>query len=158
LAAGRLGAARRLPPGGSLKKTVYVDTAWLVALIDVRDQHHGRALKLAETLAAEGASLLSTDAVVIELCNYFARSPLRAEAISWVEEIRVADGWEITPVDRRLLSRAERRYRAHADKNWSLTDCIGMDLMLSRRVESAATTDSGFRQAGFRILLTERGR
>jgi hypothetical protein len=32
-----------------------------------------------------------------------------------------------------------------------------MELMLSRRVESAATTDSGFRQAGFRILLAERG-
>ena len=46
-----------------MKQAVYVDTAWLVALIDVRDQHHEEALALAEKLAAEDAPLVSTDAV-----------------------------------------------------------------------------------------------
>jgi uncharacterized protein len=136
-----------------LKLAVYVDTAWLVALIDVRDQHHDEALALAEKLAAEDAPLVSTDAVVVELCNYFARSPLRSEAIAWVLEVREDSGWEIVSVDRRLLSAAERRYRAHEDKTWSLTDCIGMELMRSRKLERAATTDAGFQQAGFRVLL-----
>lgn len=141
-----------------MKRTVYVDTSWLVALIDKRDQHQRDAVALAESLAAEQAFLLSTDAVVIELCNYFARSPLRVEAITWVDEIRAAAGWEIVPTDRALLARAERLYRRHDDKSWSLTDCIGMELMRTRRIRDAATTDAGFRQAGFRILLGREAR
>jgi hypothetical protein len=136
-----------------LKQAVYVDTAWLVALIDVRDQHHEEALALAEKLAAEDAPLVSTDAVVVELCNYFARSPLRTEAIAWALEVRADSGWEIVLVDRRLLSAAERRYQAHEDKTWSLTDCIGMELMRSRKLERTATTDVGFQQPGFRVLM-----
>jgi predicted nucleic acid-binding protein len=141
-----------------LKQAVYVDTAWLVALIDVRDQHNEEALWLAERLAAEDAPLVSTDAVILELCNYFARSPLRTEAIAWVLEVRGDPGWEVVSVDRRLLSAAERRYQAHEDKAWSLTDCIGMELMRSRKLERAATTDVGFQQAGFRVLMGHRAR
>jgi predicted nucleic acid-binding protein len=136
-----------------VKRTVFVDTSWLVALIDQRDQHQQAAVRLATSLAGEDAFLLSTDAVILELCNYFARSPLRAEAISWVEEIRGAPGWEIVPIERPLLRRAERLYQRHQDKNWSLTDCLGMELMRARKVAEAATTAPGFRQAGFRILL-----
>jgi uncharacterized protein len=136
-----------------VNRTVFVDTSWLVALIDQRDQHQEAALELATALAREDASLLSTDAVVLELCNYFARSPLRAQAISWVEEVRGAPGWEIVPVEPALLRRAESRYRRHQDKSWSLTDCLGMELMRARKVTEAATTDAGFREAGFRILL-----
>lgn len=136
-----------------MKRTVFVDTSWLVALIDKRDNRQQDALELAAKLAGEDARLLSTDAVILELCNYFARSPLRADAISWVEEVRGAPGWEIVPVERPLLRKAERLYQRHQDKNWSLTDCLGMEVMRARKVTDAATTDTGFRQAGFRILL-----
>jgi predicted nucleic acid-binding protein len=136
-----------------VRRTIFVDTSWLVALIDQRDQHQEAALRLAATLAGEDALLLSTDAVILELCNYFARSPLRSEAITWVEEVRGAPGWEIVPIERTLLRRAERLYHRHHDKNWSLTDCLSMELMRGRKMTEAATTDAGFRQAGFRTLL-----
>lgn len=39
------------------------------------------------------------------------------------------------------------------DKNWSLTDCIGMVAAESYRVDSIFTSDHHSQQAGFKILL-----
>jgi hypothetical protein len=60
---------------------VFVDTAFVVALLDRRDANHPQALKLARCLDAGQNRLLTTDAVPLELANYFCRSPLRSEAI-----------------------------------------------------------------------------
>jgi predicted nucleic acid-binding protein len=137
-----------------VKRPVFVDTAWLVALVDHADDHHARALDLATVLAEARTLLVTTDAVLIELANYFARGPLRMEAISWIGQLRAAPEWDIVPLARDLLARAEQLYRRHDDKNWSVTDCIGMEVMRDRGIRDAATTDAGFRQAGFRTLLT----
>lgn len=136
-----------------MKRPVFVDTAWLVALVDRADDQHVRALDLARQLASARIPLVTTDAVLIEFANYFARGPLRVEAMSWIEQLRAAPDWDIVPLDRSLLARAEQLYRSHDDKNWSATDCISMEVMRDRGIRDAATTDSGFRQAGFRPLL-----
>ena len=137
----------------SVARSVLADTAWFVALIDPRDRLNARAIALAEQLAAERALLLTTDAVLIELANYFARGPLRGHAGAWIHALRADRGWEIVPIERALLVRAEARYRRHGDKSWSLTDCHCMELMLARTIRDVATTDAGFAQAGFRCLL-----
>ncbi len=49
--------------------------------------------------------------------------------------------------------RAEERYRRHADKSWSLTDCHAMEVASERRIRDIATTDVGYEQAGFERLL-----
>ncbi len=90
---------------------------------------------------------------MLELAGYFARSPLRAEAIRWIAEIRASAGWEVIPIEPALLTNAETRYRSHGDKTWSLADCVAMEVMTSRRIRDVATTDRGFSQAGFRVLL-----
>jgi predicted nucleic acid-binding protein len=69
-------------------RSVYVDTSWLVALIDKRDQHQSAAIALAGALERDDTFLVSTDAVVLELCNYFARSPLREEVFDELEASR----------------------------------------------------------------------
>ncbi|HEU4384527.1 MAG TPA: PIN domain-containing protein [Anaeromyxobacteraceae bacterium] len=136
-----------------MSRSVLADTSWLVALLDPRDRLNARALTLAETLASERASLLTSDAIILEFANYFARGPLRGHAGEWMRALRSDPGWEIAPVEGRLLARAEVRYRRHVDKSWSLTDCHSMELMLERRVRDVATADAGFVQAGFRCLL-----
>lgn len=136
-----------------MARTVFVDTACLIALLDPRDALNGPALELAETLGSERARLVSSDAILIELANFFCRTALRSEAIEWIGTLRAAGGWEITGIDRPLLARAEALYGRHRDKHWSLTDCLSMELMRSRRIRDAATSDRGFEQAGFRALL-----
>ena len=132
---------------------VSVDTAYFVALIDPRDTLNARAIGLAKRLAHRGALLVTSDCVLIELGNYFARSPLRVRAIEWIGALRSAEGWEVAPSERALVTAGEARYRAHPDKSWSVTDCISMELMADRAIRDIATTDRGFAQAGYRVLL-----
>ena len=132
---------------------VLVDTVYLVALIDPRDALHAVALALARKLAKRRVRLVTSDAVLIELGNYFARSPLRSTAADWIQAIRSAEGWDVVALDRPVVSSAESRYRTHADKNWSMTDCIIMEVMDARGMRDIATTDHGFEQAGYRLLL-----
>lgn len=136
-----------------MSAAVFVDTAYLTALLDVRDTRNREAVELAKKLAGKSAHLITTDAVFLEFANYFARSPLRRQAIDWIVKIRAAEGWEIISIERGMLARADARYRAHDDKNWSLTDCLSMEVMVARRIEDIATTDGGFRQAGFHVLM-----
>jgi len=136
-----------------MARAVFVDTGFVVALLDAADRLHARALKLTRSLAESGVPLITTDAIVLEIANYFARGPLRGECLDWLDAIRTSPGWDVLPLDRALLRRGEARYRRFADKSWSLTDCISMEVMLERRLRDAATHDAHFEQAGFRALL-----
>jgi uncharacterized protein len=134
-------------------RSILVDTAYLVALLDPRDNLNERAVALAKTLAEQCVEMITTDAVLLEFANYFARSPLRVHAAEWIQALRGNQGWEVVPVERSILLQAEMRYRKHLDKSWSLTDCHSMELMRLRKIIDVATTDVGFEQAGFQCLL-----
>jgi len=132
---------------------VFVDTAFLIALLRTKDAHHLAAKQLASRLDDAGARLVTTDAVLLEFANFFARHSLRKTAAEWSSRLRSADGWVVEEIDRGLIARAEARYTRFADKDWSLTDCISMEVMQRRGIREIATTDDGFTQAGFLVLL-----
>lgn len=46
-------------------------------------------------------------------------------------------------------------YKSHADKQWSLTDCISFVAMRRVSITDALTFDHHFEQAGFRALMRE---
>ena len=54
---------------------------------------------------------------------------------------------------RELLDRALDLYHQHADKGWTLTDCVSFVIMRERNVTEALTGDKHFEQAGFTALL-----
>jgi uncharacterized protein len=136
------------------KAPILVDTGYLVALINKKDSLHSQAKDLALGWEKSGQTLVTTDAVLIEFANFFARSPLRGLASSWQRRLRQRlPGWTIERLTPQLLDRAESRYAAHPDKTWSLTDCLSMEVMLDHAASEAATPDRHFVQAGFRILM-----
>jgi uncharacterized protein len=51
---------------------VFVDTSFIVALVNEKDQHHARAAELAALF--DGYPLLTTDAVLLEIGNALARN------------------------------------------------------------------------------------
>jgi uncharacterized protein len=132
---------------------IFVDTGYLVALLNRRDGLHDQAVALARKWQKKRRSFVTTDAVLIELANFFARTSMRGAAIAAIQKLRTAPGWTIEHVSPPLLARSEKRYGAHLDKAWSLTDCISMEVMTDCASREVATPDKHFAQAGFRILM-----
>src|SRR5687767_9334312 len=123
---------------------IFVDTGYLVALLNARDSLHEQAVTLARAWEKKKRSFVTTDAVLIELANFFAKGSMRAPALAAIQKLRSASGWIVQAVDGPLLARAEKRYGRHQDKAWSMTDCISMEVMTDFDSRGAATPDAHF--------------
>ena len=55
-----------------MSNRIFIDTLFVIALINRRDQYHQQALDLAEQF--EGSTLLMTDTVLLEIGNALAWS------------------------------------------------------------------------------------
>lgn len=134
-------------------RPVFVDTGYFVALLNHRDDLHSRAVSLAQEWEKTNRAAVTTEAVLIELGNFFARSPLRRTVVAAIRQVRQAGGFEVVVCDSTLLERSLTRYATHHDKSWSLTDCLSMEVMLDASCHEAATPDHHFAQAGFAVLM-----
>lgn len=135
-----------------MSSRVFVDTLFVIALINKRDQYHERAAELADQL--EGQSLLVTDAVLLEIGNALARN-FRQEAVEVIEEFFASEEVEIVRPDPDLFERAFDIYKRHQDKEWGLVDCASFVVMKEAAVSTALTFDQHFVQAGFAALMRD---
>jgi len=129
-----------------------VDTLFVVALVNERDQYHERAAALARRY--DGYPLLITDAVMLEIGNALARG-YKAEAVAIIEEFLSADEVEVVGLTRDLFDRAFELYKTHRDKEWGMVDCVSFVVMRDAGIRSALTFDRHFVQAGFEALLRD---
>jgi predicted nucleic acid-binding protein len=134
---------------------LFLDTAFAVALSVNTDQHHRKALALADETVSARANLVTTAAVVLEIGNSLARAKHRASAIAILDSLVADARVAIEPLTPELLNSAYELYRARPDKEWGLTDCVSFVVMKRRGLTEALTADDHFRQAGFRALMRE---
>jgi len=132
---------------------LFLDTAYVLALVNVRDRYHSSARALLQRVRA-AIEVWVTEAVLTEVGNVLARSH-RAEAAAFILGCYTTPNARVVPVDTPLFHRALDLYRSRADKAWSLTDCISFVVMQDHGLVDALTPDEHFRQAGFRALLRE---
>jgi len=135
-----------------MTERLFVDTLFVIALINHRDQYHRQALNLAERY--DGWPLLTTEAVLLEVGNALARNYKR-EAVEVIERLTTAVEIEVISMTPDLFGRAFALYKQHQDKSWGLVDCVTFVLMRDRKVNRALTFDRHFSQAGFECLMTE---
>lgn len=131
---------------------LFVDTLFIVALVNRRDQYHRQALDLADQY--DGWSLLTTDAVLLEIGNALARNH-KQEAVAIIDRLLAAVEIEIVRMTPDLFTRAFAVYKQHQDKSWGLVDCISFVAMREAKVNRALTFDRHFVQAGFECLMRE---
>ena len=80
---------------------IFIDTLFVIALINRRDQYHHQALDLAEQL--EGRPVLVTDAVFLEIGNALARR-YKQEAVAILEQFLAAEEVEVVHLTPRLFA------------------------------------------------------
>jgi len=137
-------------------KTVFTDTAALIALGDKSDRFHQQAVFVRNRLKKLRTYFITTNAVILELTGYFSQSGKRAVAVNLTEAIFHSEKWRYIVADDVLMNRGFERYKRMQDKNWSLTDCIGMVVAEDYGIIDIFTTDHHFEQAGFNILLKDK--
>jgi uncharacterized protein len=130
---------------------IFIDTWYVVALLNARDAYHRQAINLLPRVRS-AAQLVTTEAVLVEICNGLA-SKNRSGATTFVKTCFSDPRFDIVAVDRALLDASLRYYDSTDDKEWGLTDCISFSVMRDRSIQLVATGDHHFRQAGFVPLI-----
>jgi predicted nucleic acid-binding protein len=132
---------------------VFVDTSQYVAFLHEGDELHDRAVEIADLLS--DARLVTTEAVVVELFNFFSGfgPRYRRLAADLVDILRSEPALRIDPQTTELLEEGIDLYRRREDKSYSLTDCMSMVTCRRLGVTQVATSDRDFVQEGFIALL-----
>ncbi len=131
---------------------IFVDTGWLLGLINPADQH-----RRASTAALRDVTgpLLTTSYVLVELWNGCSQPKLRQSCGKTLDALVGNVRLEVVHVSPHLHAVGLDLYRARPDKAWSLTDCVSFVLMRERGVWEALAFDAHFGQAGFVPLLRD---
>jgi uncharacterized protein len=132
---------------------IFLDTPYVNALVNIRDQWHSVAVQWEARLAAEERRLVTTEFILVEIADGLAAVRFRAQAVQVIATLQATPFVDIVPVSSQLFRAALELYRRRADRDWGLTDCASFAVMRDRGIAEALTTDDHFRQAGFRALL-----
>jgi predicted nucleic acid-binding protein len=137
------------------RSIVFADTFYWIALIDVRDEWNSRVR--AGSRALRAAELVTTEAVLVEVLNAFAarHALLRQAAAVQVQRILANPQTEVVSETHDDFMAGFALYLDRPDKQYSLTDCISMQIMRARAIREVLTHDHHFEQEGFVPLLRE---
>ena len=129
---------------------IFVDTLFIVALINKRDQYHQIALNLAKQY--ENYPLITTDAIFLESGNKLSAN-YKNEAVELIEQFLASDEIDVIRLTPELFDESLCLYKKHQDKSWGLVDCFSFVVMNQHKISQALTFDRHFIQAGFQALM-----
>lgn len=127
---------------------LFLDTSYLLALVNRRDQNHSQARLLADRYVAHPTVV--TQAVFLEFGNALA-ARFRSEAARVIRELESDELCNVVPLTEPLFQAALTLFESRSDQEWGLVDCVSFVAMRNAGLNSALTFDHHFAQAGFRI-------
>jgi predicted nucleic acid-binding protein len=132
---------------------IFLDTAYVYALVNTRDQWHKEALSWQEKLENERRRIITTELILVEIADGLASIRFRTQAAQVIAALQSSPYVEVVAVSSELLTLALDLYSQRGDKEWGLTDCVSFLVMRERGLVESLTVDSHFQQAGFHALL-----
>lgn len=105
-----------------MNKRVFVDTSFIIAILNPNDQYNKIAQNFTTDLFQDH-EVWTSEAVLFELGNAFAKT--NKEIVSrFVSNLRRSPYVKIVWGNEGLFQQALALFTQHQDKNWSLTDCL----------------------------------
>ena len=134
-------------------KIVFVDSLYWIALINPKDQWYSVTVEAKKRYGS--AKFVTTEAVLIEVLNYFSTYGARFRFISSQVTRAILDDpdIEVLPINSSLFLSGLNLDEQTLDKGYSMVDCISMMAMKNRDISEVLTHDKHFSQEGFNILL-----
>lgn len=126
---------------------LFVDTGYIIALINENDNHHQQAVSLAKRYS--GYPLVTTDAVLLETGNALSRIA-RRQCSQLIHSFHEAEEMTLIHMNPMLFKQALSMFDKYQDKTWGLVDCLSFLVMREMQITAALTFDHHFVQAGFR--------
>src|SRR4051812_29654224 len=112
--------------------SVFLDTAYAIALISPYDTFHVRARELSLELETSSTQVVTTRAVMLELGNALSKQRFRHVAVQLLDTLEADPRIEIVRLSEELYAEAYKLYRTRTDKEWGLIDCVSFALMRDR--------------------------
>lgn len=130
-----------------------MDTLYLVARLNPRDQWHQRAHALSTQFS--DARFITTESILLEVLNFFAayHPEMRQTVASFARAALDDSSIEVIRHTSDLFLEGLDLYESRLDKGYSLTDCISMIVLRKHRITDVLMHDRHFAQEGFNILL-----
>ena len=134
-------------------RTIFADTFYWVSLANPKDDWHTAVKRVSREI--EPVFLITTDEVLTEFLTFYSKfgTTPRKNAVAMVHAIRANPNVRAIPQTRASFDHGLRFYESRADKEYSLTDCISMEVMREHGLHEVLTNDHHFEQEGFTILI-----
>jgi uncharacterized protein len=136
-------------------RTLFADTFYWAALINVRDNWHQRVMSFTAALPAK--RIVTTEEVLLEVLNFFCNQGVRSrrQAVELVSNALGNPHVEVIEQTHQSFIAGFKLYQSRLDKGYSLTDYISMQTMRRLGIDEVLTHDRYFTQEGFVILFNE---
>jgi predicted nucleic acid-binding protein len=118
------------PPSGLTP--VFLDTAYVYALVNTRDQWHSQVVLWQKRLESDRRQIVTTQLILVEIADGLAAVKYRAHAVQILNTLQSSPFVEVVPFYSQLLSDAVDLYGQRQDKDWGLTDCSSFVVMRER--------------------------
>jgi len=132
---------------------IFVDTSAWLALVDSHDRLHGRAIEVNRRLSTgEFGKQVTTNYVLSETLTLIRRRLGLRQAVALSDTIEAGHEVRVLWIEAVHHREAVRFMAAHANKEWSVTDCASFVVMQAMTIRHAFTFDKDFAQAGFLVV------
>ena len=137
-------------------KKVFVDTHYWLAVVRPNDQWKEPA-KRARSELGTAVLMISTDEVLSEFLTGLSKygEKMRIQAVKMIKSIMDNPNVKVIPQSRDSFLKGIEFFGQRVDKEYSLTDCISMNVMRKESINEILTNDRHFEQEGFIVLISK---
>ena len=131
-------------------KTVFADSYYYLAFVNVSDAGHERALEFSRSYRGK---TMTTEWVLMEVADALSAPDQRSVFLELLEHLKSDTGLIVIESGHEMFERGVALFAERSDKSWSLTDCISFLVMNDHGLTESLTADHHFAQAGYVPLL-----